>query len=415
MKFTFVWCSRAGHRFLVGLARILWTSQPAPARCRELLAEISAGRGGRVRLLVSRRLSQPFASAWGRAVIVLPEDLCGDARHDSPRLPGEGQGGQGVRVRGHDEQALRWCLAHEWAHVAQRDFRTWLLAGLVRVLFFYQPLLWWLRRQLRLCQDLVADAQAARQVPHVEDYAEFLTARAAAGRLRPALGLSMGCRRSELFRRVIMLLKNQPLESRTPRLWTASITVAALALVAVAAAVSLVPRAVAEEKPAITPALEASPESDQFAAESKAAAAASPAPAVPKADDQSGEAAAAKPANEASVPSFPLRTDAPPKEWRTDEINKGLPYRWDNGTVHILAWEVTEDKGDDRDVQMTDVLVLKSFDQPIEKGGCRWVLRAPLPGPEGQGPALASTNVDHSPVRIWRADAQTNRRPIVRI
>ncbi len=211
---------------IVGLARILWTSQPAPARCRDLLTEISGGRGGRVRLLVSRRLSQPFASAWGRAVIVLPENLCGD------------------------EQSLRWCLAHEWAHVDQHDFRTWLLAGLVRVLFFYQPLLWWLRRQLRLCQDFVADSQAARHTPEVEDYAEFLTARATAGRLHPALGLSMGCRKSELHRRVIMLLKNQPLESRTPRLWTASVTVAALVLVGVVAAVSLVPKAVAEEKPA---------------------------------------------------------------------------------------------------------------------------------------------------------------------
>ena len=211
---------------IVGLVRLLWTSQPAPSRCRELLTEISGGRGDRVRLLVSRRLSQPFASAWGRAVIVLPENLCGD------------------------EQSLRWCLAHEWAHVDGHDFRTWLLAGLARVLFFYQPLLWWLRRQLRLCQDFVADSQAARQAPEVEDYAEFLTARAAAGRLHPAvIGLSMGCRKSELYRRVIMLLKNESLESRTPRLWTVSVTVAALVLVAVVAAVSLVPRAVAEEKP----------------------------------------------------------------------------------------------------------------------------------------------------------------------
>ena len=41
---------------IVGLARLLWTSQPAPSRCRELLAEISAGRSDRVRLLISRRL-----------------------------------------------------------------------------------------------------------------------------------------------------------------------------------------------------------------------------------------------------------------------------------------------------------------------------------------------------------------------
>ncbi len=136
---------------IVGLVRILRASQPASSRCRELLTEISGGRSGRTGLLVSRRLSQPFASAWGRAVIVLPENLCGD------------------------EQALRWCLAHEWAHVDGHDFRAWVMAGLARLLFFYQPLLWWLRRQLRLCQDFVADAQAARQAPEVEDYAEFLT------------------------------------------------------------------------------------------------------------------------------------------------------------------------------------------------------------------------------------------------
>ena len=210
---------------IVGLARILWTAKAVPSRCRELLTEISAGRGDRVRLLVSRRLNQPCASAWGRAVIVLPENLCGD------------------------EQSLRWCLAHEWAHVDRHDLRAWILAGLVRVLFFYQPLLWWLRRQLRLCQDFVADSQAALQARQVEDYAEFLTARAAAGPLNPmVVGLSMTFRKSELYRRVIMLLKNQPLESRTPRLWTVSVTVAAVLLVTVVAAVTLVPRAVAEEK-----------------------------------------------------------------------------------------------------------------------------------------------------------------------
>ncbi len=176
---------------LAGLVRVLRTASPAPPRCRELLPEISAGRGDRVRLLTSRRLKQPFASVWGRATIVLPEDLCGD------------------------ERALRWCLAHEWAHIARHDFRAWLLAGLARALFFYQPLVWWLRRQLRLCQDFLADAQAAGQASQAEDYAEFLTALAAKGKWRPAaLGLSMRSGKSELYRRVIMLLKNQSLEER---------------------------------------------------------------------------------------------------------------------------------------------------------------------------------------------------------
>ena len=220
---------------IAGLARLLWSSQPAPSRCRELLTEISGGRSDRVRLLVSRRLSQPFASAWGRAVIVLPESLCGD------------------------EQALRWCLAHEWAHVDGHDFRAWLLAGLARVLFFYQPLLWWLRRQLRLCQDFVADSQAAHHAPRSKITPSFSLPVPPLEGCTRHLGLSMGCRKSELYRRVIMLLNNESLESRTPRLWIVSVTVAALMLVAVVAAVSLVPRAVAEEKTAAKLADEVSP------------------------------------------------------------------------------------------------------------------------------------------------------------
>ena len=79
-----------------------------------------------------------------------------------------------------------------------------------------------------------------------------------------------------------MLLKNESLESRTPRLWTVSVTVAALVLVAVVAAVSLVPRAVAEEKASLAaaakPADEVSPASDQSATKEGSKAESKPAP-----------------------------------------------------------------------------------------------------------------------------------------
>ncbi len=70
-------------------------------------------------------------------------------------------------------------------------------------------------------------------------------------------------------------------------------------------------------------------------------------------------------------PPFPLRTDPTPKEWHLDRINDGLPYRWEKGTVHVLAWEVVED---DRPWKYTQALVLKRFDQPTEKGGNVWLL-----------------------------------------
>jgi beta-lactamase regulating signal transducer with metallopeptidase domain/protein involved in polysaccharide export with SLBB domain len=214
--------------WLVGVAallRILWTAQPAPPRCRQLLAEIAGRRSDRVRLLASRRAKQPFASAWWPMAIVLPQNLC------------------------NDEQAVRWALAHEWTHIEQHDFRAWFAAGLARVLFFYQPLVWWLHRQLRLCQDFVADARASRQASQPEDYAEFLTLRAAAGSLHPAMvGLGMGFSKgkSELYRRIVMLVQNPPLESRAPRLWTVSVTCAALLFVAAVSAITLSPQAAAQ-------------------------------------------------------------------------------------------------------------------------------------------------------------------------
>ncbi len=59
-----------------------------------------------------------------------------------------------------------------------------------------------------------------------------------------------------------MLLKNESVESHTSRLWTVSVMVAALVFVTVVAAVSLVPRAVAQEKTAVSQASEVTPASD---------------------------------------------------------------------------------------------------------------------------------------------------------
>ena len=124
------------------------------------------------------------------------------------------------------------------------------MAGLARVLFFYQPLVWWLRRQLRLCQDYVADASASRQASQPEDYAEFLTARAAAGLLHPAMvGLGMGFSKSELYRRVVMLVQNRPLEIRPPRLWNTLVNLVALVLIGILSALSLTSESAAQFTP----------------------------------------------------------------------------------------------------------------------------------------------------------------------
>ena len=94
-----------------------------------------------------------------RPVIVLPAALCD----------------------GGDSRELRFCLAHEWSHIERRDARAWNFAAVAGFVLFYQPLFWWLRRQLRLCQDYLADDRAAA-LASAEDYAAYLVRLARARR-----------------------------------------------------------------------------------------------------------------------------------------------------------------------------------------------------------------------------------------
>ena len=152
-------------------------------------------------LLESDRIASPFTYTWRRPVILLPSSLCD----------------------GSEPGALRYVLAHEWSHVEGRDAWTWNLACLAGLVLFYQPLFWWLRRQLRLCQDYLADARAAA-AGSAEDYAAFLVRLARDRRSAlavPALGI--GDRRSNLYRRVIMLMQDhEPLERRCRAAWSLS-------------------------------------------------------------------------------------------------------------------------------------------------------------------------------------------------
>src|SRR5262249_26015387 len=128
---------------------------------------------------------------------------------------------------------LRYALAHEWSHVERGDVGTWHLATAVAFLFPYHPLAWWLRWQVRLCQDYLADARAADEGPSTTAYATFLIDFAERMRReRLVAGLSLGARRSQLFRRVVLLLKGRDaLERSCPRLWNVLITIVACGVV----------------------------------------------------------------------------------------------------------------------------------------------------------------------------------------
>ena len=184
-------------------------------------AQIGGPPSDRVALVTSARAAQPCALFWQTTTIVLPQPL----------------------AAGGDIQALRWALAHEWSHVERGDLTTWTASGIVRWFYFYQPLVWWLRGQLQLSQDYVADAAAARAGEQPEDYAEFLTT-SSFTRSTLAAGLGIGGRISDLQRRVVMLVEHRrQLEFKSPRRW--NLLALPIAVLVIATAAGLAP----EEKP----------------------------------------------------------------------------------------------------------------------------------------------------------------------
>jgi len=211
-----------GGRWLVGLARLrrlLRGAERVPPLVAAVFHKVAGPGGFRVELLMSDRCGVPLTFGVRRPVILLPEGMC----------------------RGGNTAGLRCALAHEWSHVERRDLLRWHLAALAGVLFFWQPLFWWLRRRLRLEQDHLADALAVGQAGGADDYASFLVGLAKHSAGLPAeCALGIGDRRSNLYRRVLMLLNNrEPLQRRCPGLWSLVAVLAAVILIAAASAVRL--------------------------------------------------------------------------------------------------------------------------------------------------------------------------------
>jgi beta-lactamase regulating signal transducer with metallopeptidase domain len=101
-----------------------------------LLAEL---RGPATVVCESDSLGTPATIGWRRPLIILPADW-----------------------RNWTDQECRAVLAHEIAHIARRDFVTWIAAQIALVFHFYHPLVHWLAARLRLEQELAADAAAAQ-------------------------------------------------------------------------------------------------------------------------------------------------------------------------------------------------------------------------------------------------------------
>lgn len=204
----------------LALIRLVAVAETPPLAAA-LLFESMLENGPRARLLVSRSLRVPVSFGLLRPTVLIPAAWC-------------------------DARELRWVFAHELTHLRRRDPWTCVLFALGEIVFFYLPWFWTLRRQVRLCQEYLADAAVADHEVHPEDYAEFLLSLAPAP--IPLGTASMSGSSSDLFRRISRMLTERTSKVENRRPWTWTVVCGLLALAVVVSGVGLnAARTVADE------------------------------------------------------------------------------------------------------------------------------------------------------------------------
>lgn len=159
-------------------------------------------RGRKPAVRVSATVRRPVLIGSLRPTILIPPDL------EEPD----------------QSESLRLALLHELAHAERLDPAFGLAGGVAASLWFFVPPMWWLRRQMRLDQEFLADRRASGQFGSGAEYATSLVGMAqvdpeaarAAGPAAHRGNLAM----SALVLRVLMLVRCPfPVESRAPRWW----------------------------------------------------------------------------------------------------------------------------------------------------------------------------------------------------
>lgn len=210
-----------------GLCQRRRHSQPTPAKIQQSVESLAKrmryNRPAECRLASDH--STPIAAGFWKKWIILPADLY-------QRLP--------------DEQ-VEAVLAHELAHLVRRDSWWTLLTQVIGLLFFFQPLHLWVKRQLRIEAEYLADQRAAQILPNRSDLAlclltvgEWLSRTS-----RPVVPLASGMSayKSLLAKRVQCLVDGNP--HHRPNRWLAGAW-ASLSMVALGSIAFGAPRVLVE-------------------------------------------------------------------------------------------------------------------------------------------------------------------------
>ena len=251
-----------GSRLLAGLWLLhRWTRAARDVTCPEWLAAFDRVRwlvpnAEDVRLMESDEVRSPLSWGWRHPVILIDPDTLGQP-----------DGADAI-------------LAHEAAHIARLDWPALMLSRLAATLFWFNPLVWLLEREVVQQAEEAADCEAAERVePAV--YAETLLNWAQSNSLVPANSIAPSAR--ALGRRVKAILDRGMRERPSGSAWTGIAMLLCIAIATPVAAVQLVAATPPPRPPEapVAPEAPASPEAPGAPAAPQAPAA----PHVPRAPE----------------------------------------------------------------------------------------------------------------------------------
>jgi TonB family protein len=171
-------------RYLVGLLYLVWhTRNAVPFAFDPVLRfELNAVNAS-VRLAP---VPAPLVWGWLNPVILLPEE----ASSWSP-------------------ETMRMALLHELGHVHRLDLWTSLLWMLVKALYWFHPLVWWLSARARQEQELACDARVLAAGASPAEYAGLLVDIARHVHSPAVFGCAMVTHRNLLKGRVMHILQSR--------------------------------------------------------------------------------------------------------------------------------------------------------------------------------------------------------------
>ena len=111
-----------------------------------------SGLGRKIQVMLSDRIGMPMAVGYRRPAILLPRTLAGQLT----------------------EEELRHVLLHESAHLLRKDDWIALAERVIRAVFFFQPAVYWIGRQIEREREIACDDWVIEQSGDSTPYAKSL-------------------------------------------------------------------------------------------------------------------------------------------------------------------------------------------------------------------------------------------------